>query len=251
MMRALIIDDEKRAINILKILIEQHVHEIDQIDTALGSKEGLAKIQTNLPDLIFLDVEMPGMTGFEMLEELGDMDLNVIFTTAYDHYAIRAIRFSAIDYLLKPIDIQDLKTAVRNFVSKKEKTEGDSGMLLKNLMDNLKVAQTQKPRLAISAKGGAVFFDIDEIIRCEADNNYTTFYLQDGNRFLSSKTLREYEDLLSEYHFIRTHQSHIVNPAFVKAYTQKGMIELKDGHLIPVARRKHHWVQETLKKMYS
>lgn len=250
-MLALIIDDEKRAVNILRILIEQHIPEIDRVETAIGSLAGIEKIRAHHPDLIFLDVEMPEMTGFELLEELEGKDLNVIFTTAYDHYAIRAIRFSAIDYLLKPIDIQDLKNAFRNFMEKKERSAGDAGLLLKNLADNLRIAHTQKPRLAISAKGGAVFFDIDEIIRCEADNNYTIFYMQDGNRFISSKTLREYEDLLQDYQFIRTHQSHMINPAFVKAYTTKGMIELKDGSRIPVARRKHLWVQETLRKMYS
>ncbi|NND33599.1 MAG: response regulator transcription factor [Saprospiraceae bacterium] len=249
MISALIIDDEKRALNVLKMLIEQHLPEIKTVSTALGSAKGLEQIYARKPDLVFLDVEMPGMTGFEMLEALKDIRVNVIFTTAYDHYAIRAIRFSAIDYLLKPIDVQELKAAVHKFMQ--QPVSGDDlTPLMSNLMTNLISIQTHKPRLAISTTGGLSFFDIDEIVRCEADNNYTIFYLQEGARFLSSKTLKEYDELLSEYQFLRVHQSHLINPQYIKQYTQKGMIEMKDGSRVAVSRRKHHWVLEKLKSIY-
>lgn len=248
-MTALIIDDEKRALNVLKLLIEQHIPEIDEVHTAHGAAEGLDQVHTRRPDLLFLDVEMPGMTGFELLEAVKDIPVNVIFTTAYDHYAIRAIRCSAIDYLLKPIDIQELKAAVHRFVQQPV-SHDDLNPLMSNLIANLKSIHHQKPRLAIPSTGGLTFIDVDNILRCEADNNYTVFYLSGGKRFVSSRTLKEYDELLSEYQFLRIHQSHLVNPAFISQYTQKGMMEMTDGSFVPVARRKHHWVQDKLKAMY-
>jgi len=248
-MKALIIDDEKRALNILKLLIEQHIPEIDSVHTALGSAIGLEQIHVQKPDLVFLDVEMPGMTGFELLEALHDVEVNVIFTTAYDHYAIRAIRCSAVDYLLKPIDIQELKTAVHRAI--RQNASGHNlSPLMDNLIANFKAIQGHKPRLAIPTTGGLSFFDIDEIVRCESDNNYTTFYLINERKFVSSKTLKEYDEILSEYQFLRVHQSHLVNPKFIKEYTQKGMLQMTDGARVPVSRRKHHWVLEKLRQMY-
>ncbi len=249
MISALIIDDEKRALNGLKLLIETHLREISPIYTALGSAQGLAKIHMHQPDLVFLDVEMPGMTGFEMLEALKDTRINVIFTTAYDHYAIRAIRFSAIDYLLKPIDVQELKAAVQRFISNPI-TKEELNPLISNLVTNLKSRHPQKPRLAIATSGGLTFLDIGEIIRCEADNNYTIFYLEGGTKFVSSKTLKEYDELLSEYQFLRVHQTHLINPAYIKSYTQKGVIEMKNMDRVAVSRRRHHWVVEKLKTIY-
>ena len=248
MISALIVDDEKRALNVLKMLIEQHVPEIDIVHTALGSSRGLELIYEKKPDLVFLDVEMPVMTGFEMLEALKDVSVNVIFTTAYDHYAIRAIRFSAIDYLLKPIDLQELKSAVQRFVRQPVSSD-DFNPMMRNLISNLMSVNLQKPRITIPTTGGLIFFDIDEIVRCEADNNYTIFHLKE-KRFVSSKTLKEYDDLLSEYQFLRVHQSHLINPAHIKEYTQKGEIQMKDGSRVSVSRRKHHWVLEKLKSIY-
>ena len=252
MYKALIIDDEKRAINILRILLEKHVPEIGTIEVAHGALNGLQAFETTKPDLVFLDVEMPLMSGFEVLSNIRESHpgANVIFTTAYDHYAIRAIRFSAIDYLLKPIDIDELRAAVQRFLSTISEPQNPSD-LIDNLLSNLKSIHIQKPRLAVPTQGGAVFFDIDEIVRCESQDNYTTFHLKDGQRFVASRTLKEYDSLLAEYQFLRVHQSHLVNPAYVKEYTQKGMIEMTDDSRVPVSRRKHHWVQATLREMYS
>jgi two-component system, LytTR family, response regulator len=253
MYSVLIIDDEKRALNVLRILVEKHLSGIAVVDTALGAEEGLSKFQVLNPDLIFLDVEMPGMTGFELLEEIrqNHTATNVIFTTAYDHYAIRAIRFSAIDYLLKPIDVHELKSAYQRFLDYREGQFRNPDELMSNLMSNLKSMHVQKPRLAVPTLGGAVFFDIDEIVRCQADDNYTEFYLADGQRFVASKPLKEYDALLHDYKFLRVHQSHLVAPVYIKQYTNKGMLELKDGTCIPVSRRKHHWLIGKLREMYS
>lgn len=251
MYSALIIDDEKRAINGLKLLLETHIPEIKPIYTALGSMEGMEFLKRHRPDLIFLDVEMPGMTGFEMLEALKGSRVNVIFTTAYDHYAIRAIRFSAVDYLLKPIDVQELKTAVQRFINN-PLSRDHLNPLIENLVANLKSQHyPQKPRLAISTTGGLKFFDIEEIVHCQADKNYTIFYLIDGTRYVSSKTLKEYDDLLSEYGFLRVHQSHLVNPSHIKEYTQKGLMEMKNRDVVHVSRRKHQWLIQKLKTLYQ
>ena len=252
MSRVLIVDDEKRAINILKILLEKHIDGIDDVHTALGPEEGLLKFEHTNPDLLFLDVEMPGMTGFELLERIREFNknVNVIFTTAYDHYAIRAIRFSAIDYLLKPIDLQELKEAYQRYLDSVRQPDGKGEELLSNLLSNIRSIHTQKPRLAIPTQGGAVFYDVDEIVRCESKDNYTVFHIADGQTFMSSKTLKDYDALLNDYNFLRVHQSHLIHPAFIKQYTQKGLLELKDGSNVPVSRRKHHWLQDRLKIMY-
>ena len=247
---ALIIDDEKRAINGLKLLLENHVPEVDPVYTALGSAKGIEQIKIRKPALVFLDVEMPGMTGFDILELLRGSPINVIFTTAYDHYAIKAIRFSAIDYLLKPIDVQELKAAVQRFLDLPQSNQ-TINPLIDNLVSNLRSIPQRKPRLAISTLGGLTFFDIDHIVRLEADNNYTVFHLEDGQRFISSKTLKEYDELLSEYQFIRVHQSHLINPDYIRAYTQKGILEMKTGDYVNVSRRKHPWVVERLKTLYQ
>lgn len=253
MTRTLIVDDEKRAINILRILIEKHLPAITQIETAQGAKEGLRIFGDSQFDLIFLDIEMPGMTGFELLAAMKETrpEIHVIFTTAYDHYAIKAIRFSAIDYLLKPIDVEELKAAYQRFEQVRNRKSEVTIDLMNNLILNLRNANVKKPRLAVATQGGAVFFDIEEIVRCEADNNYTIFYLDSGKKFVASKTLKEYDNMLQEYDFIRVHQSHLINPAYIKQYTTKGMIEMRDSTRVPVSRRKHHWVVEKLGEIYK
>ncbi len=156
MITALIIDDEKRALNVLKLLLERHLPEIDEVIIAQGPAQGIEQIYSRRPDLVFLDVEMPGMTGFELLSAVKDSNINVIFTTAYDQYAIKAIRFSAIDYLLKPIDVQELKNAVYRFLHQPIHNE-DLNPLMTNLMSNLRHMQRQKPRLAVATTGGLHF----------------------------------------------------------------------------------------------
>ena len=250
MIKALIIDDEKRALNVLRLLIEQHLPEIEEVHAALGSKQGLKLIDKINPDLLFLDVEMPGMTGFELLEQLGERKVNVIFTTAYDHYAIRAIRCSAVDYLMKPIDIQELKEAVQRFIHRSARDDEQNTPMLQNLISNLKSIHYRDPRLAVPTSGGLVFFNIDEIIYCQADQNYTSFYLSNGKEIVVSKTLKDYDELLSEYQFLRVHKSYLINPAYVDNYAQKGTIELQGGYRIPVSRRKHQWVQTRLKSIF-
>ena len=244
MIKALIIDDESKARNILRILLERHAPAISQIYCADGGEEGLRMIQRHDPNIVFLDIEMPFMDGFDFLGEVEKRNFDIVFTTAYDQYAIKAIRFSALDYLLKPIDTAELKSAVDRYLLKKNLLN-ENGKLYKNFISNLKNINEEFPRLAIATQEGVVFFNIREIVRCEANSNYTTFYLNEGKKFISSKTLKEYEKLLEEYPFFRVHKSHLVNLNYILNFSGTSLI-LKNGHTVEVSRRKKKMLAERL-----
>lgn len=232
MIKALIVDDESKALNLLKVTMERNFPGEFILETAQGGEEGLAKLTSFKPDLLFLDIEMPSMSGFDLLAAIPDVDCKVIFTTAYNQYAIRAIRYNALDYLLKPINPSELKEAVIRFQLQQNKKEVYSKQL-ENFFSN------KDKNLAITTYDGVVFLEVDKIIRCEADLNYTKFILLDNKTFLSSKTLKEYEDLLSVHkNFLRVHRSHLVNLDFVLKFKNEGCLILKDSTIVPVSRRK-------------
>ena len=188
----------------------------------------------------FLDVQMPGCSGFELLERLDEITL-VVFTTAYDRFALKAFEVSALDYLLKPINPIELKEAITRFQQQKDKKEVYSKQL-ENFLSNAK-----EKNLAITTYDGVVFLEVDKIIRCEADLNYTKFVLTDNKTFLSSKTLKDYEDLLtSSNNFLRVHRSHLVNLDFVLKFKNEGGLILKDNSTIPVSRRRKEEVMARL-----
>lgn len=245
MLKAIIIDDESKARNILRILIERHIPILTELYSADGAEEGLRLIEEHDPNIVFLDIEMPFMDGFDLLEAVEKRNFDIIFTTAYDQYAIKAIRFSALDYLLKPIDIEELKAAVDRFLEKKN-LKRENGKLYKNFITNLKNINDDVPRLAISTQEGVAFFEVKDIIRCEASSNYTTFYLTEGKKFVASKTLKEYEKILDEYRFFRVHKSHLVSLNFVTSF-QGNQLELKDGSTVEVSRRKKQMVMNRLR----
>jgi two-component system LytT family response regulator len=241
MFKALIVDDESRAVNFLKISLENYFPGQFLLETAQGGHDGLQKLNRFRPDLLFLDIEMPTMNGFDMLATAPEVDCKVIFTTAYNQYAIRAIRYSALDYLLKPINPGELQEAVTRFQKQNNESEVYSRQL-KNFLTN------KEKNLAITTCEGIVFLEIDKIIRCEADLNYTRFMLTENKTFLSSKTLKEYEDLLSVHaNFIRVHRSHLINTDFVDKFRKEGYIVLKDNSVIPVSRRRREEVIDMLK----
>jgi two-component system LytT family response regulator len=176
--RALIIDDEESAVNVVKLLLQKYVIEIAEVYTAIGAAEGLKAIQQYKPQVVFLDVEMPLINGFQLLEKFPDHPFEVIFITAYDHYAIKAIRYSALDYLLKPIDTEELQTAVQRFLAKQDHREPQK-KLYENLTYNLNLPETSSNyRLALSTTDVTFFYYCNEIIRCEAVGNYTRFVLK-------------------------------------------------------------------------
>lgn len=246
MTRILIVDDEPAASNILKMLIEKHVPATKEIKTCNSPEEALEIIHEWQPNLLMLDIEMPNMNGFDLLNRVGNSDFDVVFTTAYDKYAIKAIRFSALDYLLKPVDIAELQNAINKHIIKKFQPPQEQQKLVSNLINNLQQKDQTGFKLALSTTEGVFFFVPSEIIRLEGESNYTRFYFASQKPMLVSRTLKEYEDILSEHDFIRAHKSHLVNKKFVKHLDKEGLLWLTDGSHIVVSRRKK---EEVLKEL--
>ena len=246
MISALIIDDEESTITVLQLLLRQYVPEVTEIHTAVGSKEGIELIKTLRPGLVFLDIEMPYMSGFQLLEQFPAHGFEIIFVTAYDHYAIKAIRYSALDYLLKPIDAEELIQAVQRFINR-QSIAANKNALYGNFIHNLNQAQPTGYRLAINTTEGTFFYNAADIMRCEAVSNYTRFYIKDKKPVLSSRTLKEYDDLLAEQKFLRVHRAHLVNPKFIEGYTKDHELKMQDGSVVQVSRRKWDSVRAKMK----
>lgn len=247
MIKALIIDDEAAAANVLQLMIERHIPEITQVRLATKISEAHALLQQFKPQIVFLDIMMPEKNGFEFLNEVKDILFEIIFTTAYDEFAIRAIRFSALDYLLKPLNAEELRAAVNRYLDvSHHKRETDA--LLKNLLQNLGKKEEDEFKLAVPTTAGAVFFSPAHIIRLEGEGNYTRFFLQDGRKHVSSKTMKEYEEILLQYNFLRIHKSHLVNKNSIEQFKNEGAVVLKDNTLLPVSRQRKQQVVAALKK---
>ena len=246
MLKVLLIDDEERATDSLRLMIEKTIPEIGQVMVCNDSRKAADVIHNFQPGLIFLDIQMPHLNGFELLEKMPNKNFKIIFTTAYNEYAIQAIRFSAFDYLLKPIDIEELKGSVHRFLEGnndyKEQFE-----LLKNIMHNIQAPTADEFRLALPTKEGVHFLVPQEIIRCESLGNYTKFFAANNRNYLISKTLGEYDTLLSPYNFIRTHKSHLVNRKFISFIDHDGFVVLKDNTKVEVSRRRKEEVMAALK----
>jgi two-component system, LytTR family, response regulator len=246
MLKVLLVDDEERAIDSLQLMIEKFIPEIGQITCCTDARKCAQIIHKIQPDLLFLDIRMPYISGFEVLNSIPSKCFKVIFTTAYDEYAIKAIRFSAFDYLLKPIDIEELINAVRRFTLINSDW-GQQQELFKNMSHNMQVKTFDHFRLALPSKEGVHFLMPHEIIRCEASGNYTIFYITGGKKKITSKTLGEYEELLAPAHFIRTHKSHLVNRDFISYIDHDGFIVLKNSTRVEVSRRRKAEVMVALK----
>ena len=247
MINAVIIDDEKNNIDNLKGLLLKHCHEVKVVAEAMNAGEGVKMISQYQPELILLDIQMPGKNGFEMLQSLPNRDFEIIFVTAFDQYGIQAIKFSAIDYLLKPVNIDELKTAGGKVVEKKKKES--ENLRLENLLQYLQNQQQKtQHRLALATVKETRFVNTDEIIRCESSNAYTSFYLTGGEKIVVSKPIFEYEELLKDYGFIRCHQSHLVNKSKVKSWIRKqgDHLLMEDNSQIPVSRNKKEIVSGAL-----
>lgn len=243
--RAAIIDDEKNNVENLTLLLQKYCPEINIIASADNALSGIDMLKTHAPELLFLDIEMPFGNGFKILEALAPVNFEVIFTTAYDQYAIKAIKFCALDYLLKPIDVFELKTAVEK--AKQKITNKENNERLSQLVDNMKTDAIHK-KLALPGNERTEFIGISNIIRCKGENNYTSFVIKDHKEILVSKTLKEYEEILSDAGFLRVHQSHLVNMNHVKAFdkTDGGYLITSDNFKVPVSRNKKEWVLQKL-----
>lgn len=238
MIRILIIDDEPASANILKILIDKHIDFPKVIETCLSAQDALQLIPIFNPTLLMLDIEMPDMNGFDLLNRSAASGFDVIFTTAYDKYAIKAIRFSALDYLLKPIDIIDLQNAVNRHIVRNNNKQLNQQPLLDNLLQNLRKKDNHPFKLALATMDQTYFFTPAEITWCEGNNNYTHFHFTGHPPVIVSRTLKEYEEMLAEFSFIRVHKSYLINLQHVKNLSKDGVIKMSDDHLITVSRRR-------------
>ncbi|MBK6380807.1 MAG: response regulator transcription factor [Chitinophagaceae bacterium] len=239
MIKILIVDDEQSAGRILKVLLEKHIPGDKKIEISNKPAAALELLETFKPSLVMLDIEMPGMNGFDFLNRASQWDFDVIFTTAYDQYAIKAIRFSALDYLLKPIDIIDLKNAVnRHIVKKQSASESTQQPLVDNLIYNLKQKDFQQFKLALSTSDGIFLHNPHDIIVLEGSSNYTKFCFSNQKSIIVSKTLKEYEDILLEHGFLRVHKSYLVNKNHVIKVDKEAVLELSNQMHIPVSRRR-------------
>ena len=244
-MKAILIEDEARNREHLARVLEKHCPEVQLVAQAEDAIAGITAIKTHQPDLIFLDIEMPGGSGFDMLESLGQVDFEVIFVTAYDSYAIRAIRFCAMDYLLKPIKILELKSAVERVHKKRRETAHN--LQLQAYLQNLKLTHSAQ-KLALPTQEKIEMVSISEIIRCQGERNYTRFMLADGRKLLVSKALGEYEELLEEFQFLRVHQSHLVNLQHIDSFIRKdgGYLIMSNEDNVAVSRRRKENLIEAL-----
>ena len=246
-LKAIIIDDEPNAREKLQLMTERYCKDVVIAATAKDAEEGLAAIKEHAPDLIFLDIEMPVLTGFDMLKQIPEINFEIIFTTAHDQYAIKAIRFSALDYLLKPIDLDQLQQAVQKAAERR--TEKSSALQYQSLKANLHKPHAAMDQLAVPAQTGMIFLKVSDIIYCEADSNYTRIILNDKRKIVSTRTLKEYEEMLDDNGFIRIHHSWLINKAHVKQYIkgEGGQVIMNDGTSLDVSRRKKDHVIERLK----
>jgi two-component system LytT family response regulator len=246
-MRAIIVDDEKLSVKTLSKMLGSHCPDVQLIGAFNKPVEALAAIKAGRPEVLFLDIEMPGMNGFDLLETLDEINFDVIFTTAYDEYALKAFKVSAMDYLLKPIDEEDRVVAVNKLKQRQEHRISQQHMEL--LLTNLN-SENNFPKLAIPSLEGLEFVNVEDILHCEADRNYTTIHTTQGDQFVFSKTLKEIEKLLPVQDFFRTHQSHLVNLRHVKKYIRGsgGELVLNNGAHIRVAKAKKEALMERIFK---
>lgn len=247
MLKALIIDDEKRSRESLQHVLEENCPEIEIVGQADSVATGVESINKLQPDLLFLDIEMQDGTGFDLLEQVRGEQFDVIFTTAFENYALKALKMSAVDYLLKPIGDEELGDAVSKVVNKK--TEKSSEKNFELLLQNLN-SQSGNHKIALPTSEGLSFINVRDIIRCKADGSYTHFYFKDGTTFLVSKKIKEYEELLSPYHFQRVHHSHLINLDEVKKYVRGdgGYVVMSDGETVYVSKRKKEGFLSALNK---
>ena len=244
MLNAIIVDDEMHSSKTLDALLKRECPLVNVIGICSNGEDAIAMIRQANPDLVFLDVEMPKMNGFELLEKFEQINFHLIFVTSYDAYALKAIRFSAIDYLLKPIDREELKAAVEKVIRRMQVPLPEQ---LKIILEKIQHPLGSANKIALPTMEGLQMISVETIISCEADDNYTIFHLKNNKKIVSSSTLKTIEELLEDHSFIRIHRSYLVNIKEIEKYirTDGGYVIMSDGSQVFVSRNK----KEELMKM--
>ncbi len=251
MIKAILIDDDQNLREGMKGLLERFAPNIKIIGEADSVATGIEVMDTLKPQVVFLDIQLNDGTGFDILEQLaaknGAIKSNIVFITAHEQYAIKAFRFSALDFLLKPVDPDELQKVILKIESVLEKSNDYAHIDL--LLENIRKKVDNFKRIALSTSDGIHLFDISDIIRCESEDNYTKFYIKNSKPVMISKTLKEYEELLTEHGFERIHQSHLINLNYLKSYIKKdgGYVIMADESHLPISQRKRERLQEILK----
>ncbi|MEM1320961.1 MAG: LytTR family DNA-binding domain-containing protein [Bacteroidota bacterium] len=247
--KAVIIDDEHHAIETLQWKLENYCPEVEVVTTFDDPTKGIDYLRSTPPQLLFLDIQMPMLNGFDVLEELGDqLTFDVIFTTAYDQFGIQAVKASALDYLLKPVQNKDLKAAVQKYLRRQQPVGRQQQY--QGLLNNVKaVQQGGIGKIALATKESIEFVEPTDVIVCCSDSNYTMVYLQGGRKKLLSKTLKEFEELLAPYNFYRPHNSHLINLAQVKEFIrgEGGYLVMRNEMKVPVSKARK---EELLRRLY-
>jgi two-component system LytT family response regulator len=245
MLKAIIVDDEPHCCKTLESLLKRYCPEVSIIATCANGADALKAIQALNPNLVFLDVEMPKMNGFEMLEQLPEINFHLIFVTSYDAYALKAIRFSAIDYLLKPVDREELQAAVQKVVKRVQTPLPEQ---LKIILEKIQHPASASNKIALPTMEGLQMIAVESIISCEADDNYTKLMLKNNKKIVVSCTLKVIEELLEDHSFIRVHRSFVVNLHEIEKYVKGdgGYLIMSDGSEILISRNKK---EELLKKL--
>ena len=237
MLKSVIVDDEQKSRESLKILIEDFCEGVEVKALCQNVAEAIEAIEQFKPAVVFLDIQLQRETGFDLLTKIKTVDFDVVFTTAYSEYAIKAFKFAAIDYLLKPIDIQELKSAIEKVAKKSGSNISDR---LEQLLGNLRSKSTDTYKLALPTADGLVFVKVNDILYCEASSNYTEIFLANDKKYLVSRTLKEYEDMLADQNFFRIHHSYLINLNSIKKYVrgEGGYVIMNNDKSLDVSKRK-------------
>ena len=246
-LKAVIVEDEAASRETLNNYLAKYCTDVEVLGMADSVKTGLEAIKKHNPDVVFLDIEMPYGNAFDLLESLDEIEFEIIFVTAYRDYAIKALNLSAAYYILKPIDIDELVSAVDKIVERKK--EGDANFHTKILMDNIKSNTIQHKKIVLPQMDGFEVINVCDIIRVEANDNYTNFYLTNGKTFLVSKTLKHFDEMLSDFDFIRTHKSHLVNLQYITKYIKGkgGQVRMSDDSYVDVSATRKKELMERFK----
>jgi two-component system LytT family response regulator len=239
LLRTIIVDDEPDAVHLLRMQLQHHCPQVQVTGCYTDSEKALSEIEIQQPDLLFLDVEMPVMNGFELLEKLVPVECSIVFVTAYNQFALKAFKFNALDFLVKPVDTQDLIDAV----TKAERQAKPTATQLSQLQKQLRGEAVTK--IAIPGQNGVTFIDLNEIVYAEASNNYSKIVLTGGRHYIISKTLKDVQEVLEEEHFLRVHRQYIINLNQVKNFHRnEGILTMDNGDQIPIARAQKERLME-------